>query len=596
MYPKRLETLRAVLCDEGIDAFLLPRSDDYLNEDLASADERLLWLSGFNGSQGLLALTQHGASLFVDGRYTLQATRECAALLEVLPLGDIELFAWLETQLPAGSVLAADARLHSVAQWQSWQRLAEARSWRLEATRVNPVDSSWQERPAGAASPVFAHPLKWAGEPSDSKLQQVAALLRKKCCDALWLPAPDMLAWLLNVRGADIAITPLPFSSGLLYADGSLDWFIDSERLALPNDWLPGAVRVLPTADITRIDTRLRQQGCQRLWLDPDSCNAASFNTLKVWGGELHLAAHPLPLLRACKNNAELEGSRDAHLRDGLALCRFLEAYDACVENFRGISELDVVAMLERCRRLDVEYRGVSFDTIAACGANGAQPHYLPREGHAALLQEGELLLIDSGGQYPQGTTDATRVLPIGPATPRQRELYTRVLRAHIALANCCFPQGTSGQQLDVLARHVMWRAGQDYGHGTGHGVGSYLSVHEGPHRIAPHSSPVALQPGMITSIEPGLYLEGELGIRVENLYEVIESSRFPGFLAFRALTLVPFEASLIDRSQMSDAEIVWLDSYHQQVYERLYPSLEPELKTWLRRKTGGAKESAAFC
>jgi len=595
MSAERLEALRQCIAEVGAAAFLLPRSDEYLNEDLAPADERLRWISGFTGSQGLLAVVADGGALLVDGRYSLQAQRECAQWLEVLELDDDELFAWLEHRLPAGAGLLADARLHSVAQWQAWGRLAGERGWSLRACSGNPVDSLWRERPAAAASQVVAQPLEWAGESASNKLQRLSAQLRDNACDALWLPAPDMLAWLLNVRAQDIAIAPLPFSCGLLYADGGLDWFIDLQRLDLPADWLPEAVRLMPPGATGRLDQLLRQRGAKRVWVDEASCNAASLELLRASGCALHLAAHPVLLMRACKNATELAGSREAHRRDGLALCRFLYAFDNRPEDFLGADELAVSDVLERCRGLDADYRGVSFDTIAASGANAAQPHYLPTPGQAAALRQGDLLLIDSGGQYPQGTTDVTRVLPLGLPTPRQRELYTRVLRAHIALADCRFPRGTSGRQLDVVARHVMWQAGLDYAHGTGHGVGSFLQVHEGPQRIAPHASDVALRPGMITSIEPGVYLEGELGIRQENLYEVVECPIHPGFLSFRALTLAPFEPALIDREQLSASERSWLDAYQQNVCRQLAADLEPEVAAWLQAKVACAEQSAAM-
>ncbi|WP_236237053.1 aminopeptidase P family protein [Pseudomonas faucium] len=594
MYAQRLKAVRQCLAHLRADAFLLPRSDQYLNEDLAPADERLCWLSGFTGSQGLLAVAAHGTALLVDGRYRLQAQRECGQLAHVLPEGDDELFIWLAERLPAGATLLADARLHSVAQWAGWQRRAAERGWVLTACQANPVDSCWQGRPQAANSQVTAQPLQWAGEPAASKLAQLAARLREQHCDALWLPAPDMLAWLLNVRGEDIALAPLPFSCAMLYADGRLDWFIEAQRLALPPGWLPEAVRLVPATAAERLDERLQVQRVQRVWVDETSCNAASFALLQASGCELYRAGHPLPVLRACKNAAELAGTREAHRRDGVALCRFLHAFETCPETYLGGDELTVSAALEGYRRMDGDYRGVSFDTIAACGANAAQPHYLPKAGQAAALRPGELLLIDSGGQYPQGTTDVTRVLPVGPPTAHQRGLYTRVLQAHIALADSRFPHGTSGQQLDTVARQVMWQAGLDYAHGTGHGVGSYLQVHEGPQRIAPHASAVALQPGMVTSIEPGVYLEGQLGIRIENLYEVIECPRHPGFLRFRALTLAPFEPALIDRQLLSATERAWLDEYHQQVCRQLLPALAPDVAAWLRAKAAVAEQSAA--
>ncbi len=594
MFAQRLDELRRIMLKAGAEAFLLPRSDKYLNEDLAPADERLHWLCGFTGSQGLLAVVPDGAALLVDGRYSVQAQRECAGWLEVMELDDDELFAWLEHRLPAGAHLLADAELHSVAQWRTWERLAAERGWHLRASRENPVDACWLDRPEAAASPVFAQALKWSGEPCANKLQRLAALLSDQSCDSLWLPAPDMLAWILNVRANDIAIAPLPFSCGVLYADGALDWFIDERRLALPESWLPESVRVLPPAWTGRLGELLQQRGTRSIWVDEGTCNAATFAMLRSSLGELHLATHPLPLLRACKNEIELAGSHAAHQRDGLALCRFLHDFETRPANYESGDEFTVVDSLDGWRRRDATYRGVSFDTIAACGANGAQPHYLPKAGQAAPLGQGELLLIDSGGQYPEGTTDVTRVVALGSITSRQRRLYTQVLRAHIALACCRFPRGTSGQQLDVVARQVMWQAGLDYAHGTGHGVGSYLHVHEGPHRIAPHASPVALRPGMITSIEPGLYLEGELGIRLENLYEVVECPRYPGFLCFQSLTLAPFEPALIDPGQLSTSDLAWLESYQQEVCRRLVPDLEPEVAAWLRGKIVPTEQSAA--
>ncbi|MDH0759187.1 aminopeptidase P family protein [Pseudomonas juntendi] len=592
MYSNRVVAVRRTMSARNIDAFLLPRSDQYLNEDLAPADERLLWLCGFSGSQGVLALTESSAALLVDGRYSVQAEQECGDWLDVLDLDDGLLFDWLQKQLPEGSTVGIHACLHSAAQWQLWSGLAAARGLNLVPMDQNPVDTCWADRPALPASPVTEQPLRWAGESSTDKLSKLAVMLREVGCDGLWLPAPDMVAWLLNVRGQDIDIAPLPFSSALLYADGSLDWFIDVARLQLPAGWLPNEVETYPPAVAERLAEHLIRRGCRRIWLEPASCNASTFEQLQRGGASLHLAPHPLLLMRARKNAAELAGMREAHVVDGLALCRFLHQFDEYPQRFLGEDELAVSAALELSRRSNTDYRGVSFETIAACGANGAQPHYLPKPEHAGRMEKGQLLLIDSGGQYPQGTTDVTRVLPIGSATVRQRALYTRVLRAHIALASSRFPKGTSGQQLDSIARSVMWQAGLDYAHGTGHGVGNYLHVHEGPQRIAKHASPVALESGMVVSIEPGVYLPGDLGIRIENLYEVMACERFAGFLVFRALTLAPFEPSLIDREQMGASELRWLDDYHERVCRSLAPHMEPEVVEWLQGRAG-AEQSA---
>ncbi|PRA42465.1 MULTISPECIES: aminopeptidase P family protein [Pseudomonas] len=578
----RCDWVRKLMSARRYDAFLLPRSDAYLNEDLAPADEALHWLSGFTGSVGLAALTQKGAALLVDGRYTEQARHECPRF-ETLMLDDSSLFDWLRGQLPAGATIACDARLHSIDECARWQALATQSDFNWHASADNPVYQSWRNRPDAPNSPVLAWALEYAGMTAQAKLDQLTASVRGAQCDALWLPAPDMLAWLLNVRGGDIAIAPLPFSNGLLYADGRLDWFIDAERLQLPEEWLPATVSVRAPR---RLEQCIAELQGQRVWIDRRMCTAAVYRQFESAACVLHEAPNPLLLQRACKQPAELCGSREAHRIDGLALCRFLYEFHCRCERFIGQSELSIVESLEGWRSRHPDYRGVSFETIAATGANGAQPHYLPKPGQAAKLRRGELLLIDSGGQYTQGTTDVTRVLACSPPSAWQRELYTTVLRAHIALASCLFPMGTSGQQLDSVARQVMWREGLDYGHGTGHGVGSYLHVHEGPHRIAPHASAVPLQAGMVTSIEPGVYLPGELGIRIENLYEVIEVEAHPGFLGFRVLTLAPFANELIDRERLSPAEACWLDEYHRTVQAALIDALEPDVGAWLLCQT----------
>lgn len=580
---ERLEWLRKAMADQHIDAFLLPRSDDYLNEDLAPADERLHWLTGFTGSVGLALVTDMRAALLVDGRYTGQARLECGQHMEVLALDDAVLFNWLRGQLPAGAAIACDSRLHNIDEYSRWQDMAQEAGFSWMEVTENPVDSCWRYRPEAPCSPVLPWALEYAGMDSAAKLAGLSCTVREAGCDALWLPAPDMLAWLLNVRGQDIAIAPLPFSCAVLDANGCLHWFIDAERLQLPEGWLPPSVIVQPQQALY---ADIAERCGQRIWIDRQSCTATIYRRFQQAGCRIYEAASPLLIRRACKQPSELLGSREAHRIDGVALCRFLHAFYEHCERFRGQSELSVVESLERWRSQHDDYRGVSFDTIAATGPNGAQPHYLPKLGKAAKLAWGDLLLIDSGGQYPQGTTDITRVLACSPPSRRQRYLYSTVLKAHIALASCIFPAGTSGQRLDSVARQALWREGLDYAHGTGHGVGSYLHVHEGPQRIAPHASEVPLQVGMVTSIEPGVYLDGELGIRIENLYEVVECERHPGFLAFRALTLVPLSIELIDRTLLSQDEAQWLDDYHDRVCLTLAPLLEPDVAAWLARHT----------
>lgn len=574
--------VRAVMAARRYDAFLLPRSDAYLNEDLAPADEALHWLTGFSGSVGLAVLTKERAALLVDGRYTEQARQECVQF-ETLMLDDSSLFSWLRGQLQPGATIACDSSLHSVDECARWQVMATQSGFNWDESLDNPVLECWHNRPAVPDSPVLAWGLHYAGMAAQDKLDHLTVSLGASQCDALWLPAPDMVAWLLNVRGQDIDIAPLPFSCALLYADGRLDWFIDANRLQLPEGWLPFTVTVRPPQWLAQTISELHGQ---KVWVDRRMCTAAVYRQFESAGCVFYEAPNPLLLQRACKQPAELHGSREAHRIDGLALCRFLYEFHCRCDRFVGQSELSIVESLEGWRSRHPDYQGVSFETIAATGANGAQPHYMPKPERAAKLKHGELLLIDSGGQYPQGTTDVTRVVACGTPTARQRCLYTTVLRAHIALASCMFPIGTNGQQLDSVARQVMWREGLDYAHGTGHGVGSYLHVHEGPHRIAPQASAVPLQAGMVTSIEPGVYLSGELGIRLENLYEVVEAEAHPGFLKFQVLTMAPFAIELIDRGLLSQAEAQWLDEYHWTVRVSLAASLEPDVAAWLLRQT----------
>lgn len=580
---ERYASVRSRMTARRYDAFLLPRSDAFLNEDLAPADERLLWLTGFTGSVGLVVLTQGRAALLVDGRYTEQARQECGSHLDILPLDDVGLFTWLREQLPTGARIACDARLHSADEYVRWQCMAIQSKFDLLDAVENPVDEYWLDRPEPVASPIVAWGLEYAGATAVEKFEPLINALHEAQCDALWLSAPDMMAWLLNVRGQDIAIAPLPFSCGVLYADGSLDWFVDVARLQLPKDWLPTGVTVRPPHEA---NLRILELGKKRVWIDRRNSTASVYRQFVSAGCEIHDFENPLLLQRARKQPSELRGSREAHRIDGLALCRFLYEFHRHCERFLGQSELSVVESLERWRRLHPDYRGMSFDTIAAAGANGAQPHYMPKPGQAAELKRDQLLLIDSGGQYLQGTTDVTRVLACSPATARQRYLYTTVLRAHVSLAGCIFPYGSSGQQLDSIARQVMWREGLDYAHGTGHGVGSYLHVHEGPHRIAPRASVVPLQVGMVTSIEPGVYLPGELGIRIENLYEVVECETHPGFMGFRVLTLAPLAIDLIEPELLSEAEMAWVNEYHSTVRAALMPSLEPDVAAWLLQQT----------
>jgi len=569
-----IQALRRWLATQQLDAFLLTRSDRYLNEDLAPCDEYLHWLTGFSGSVGQAIITQDKAALFVDGRYTLQAAQQVGNDIEVRDDNPDTVKLWISKHLHTGAILSLDGERHSITEMDSLAEMAATGGQQIRLLQRSPLAELWLQRPPEPCSTIYPHPTRYTGLSSEQKCQQLAGDIRNTGCDALLIPAPDMVAWLLNVRGQDIEIAPLPFSTALLYSDGSVEWFVDEERLHDKGQWLPCHIKLSPPQKWPTASYPLR-----KLWLDPALTPAATAEALPD-SIEQYRAPHPLPPLRACKNSTEIAGMRDAHRQDGLALCQFLQHW----QQQHLLDEQAVVDQLAYWRQQQPDYRGISFETIAATGANGAQPHYLPDPRQSAPLQAGQLLLIDSGGQYNGGTTDITRVLPVSRATQRQRMLYTTVLKGHIALASSQFPVGTCGQQLDALARQPLWQQGLDYDHGTGHGVGAYLHVHEGPHRIAKQASTVPLQPGMVTSIEPGVYLPEELGIRIENLYAIAPAAN-PGFLCFEALTLVPLEPALIDQSLLTTQEQQWLDNYHAHIWQQLAALLPDDTAHWLREQ-----------
>lgn len=573
-----LERLQTHMATASFDALLVPRADAYLNEDIAPCEEYLAQLSGFTGSQGLALATREACALFVDGRYGHQAAQQVNDEWQVLNSGLPQLCQWICRNLTPGAIIAIDGNRHSIKETRALSTSLSARGFTLQVLDHNPLEPLWSERPEPYISPVVPHPESYAGMSSEDKCHHGSHHLIQQECDALLVPSPDLVAWLLNVRGQDINISPLPFSRAILFKNGTVEWFIASSRLTEPERWLPRHVTLRPSADWP---LPLNPKG--RIWLDPMFTNACDAQRLQHHGYSLHHADSPLMRHRACKNTVESQGMQQAHVRDGVAMCRFLYEY----HRSNGLAYQDeesIVRRLSRFRERDEDYRGPSFDTIAAVGANATQPHYLPERGNSTHLSPGQLLLIDSGGQYLEGTTDITRTLPIASPTPRQCLLYTLTLKGHIALASCSFPAGTSGMALDAIARRPLWEHGLDYAHGTGHGVGSYLNVHEGPHRIAKEGSNVPLEPGMVTSIEPGVYLPEEgVGVRIENLYQVVQGHP-KGSLCFQVLTLAPMSFELIDFSYLDITERRWVARYHQQIHALIANRVEPELASWLRK------------
>ncbi|MBN8189337.1 aminopeptidase P family protein [Salipiger thiooxidans] len=570
--PPRLKALRGELAREGLDGFIVPRADAYQGEYVAPHDDRLAWLTGFTGSAGYCVALRDVAGVFVDGRYRVQVKAQVASDYTPVDWPETGLAEWIAAKLPGGGAVGIDPWLFSVDQ----ARGLEERLGGIELRRCeNLVDRIWEDQPAPPMGAVFAQPVELAGEAHGDKIARLARTLGADTCI---LTLPDSIAWLLNIRGSDIPRNPVPHGFALLHADASVTLFMDARKLEGLGDHLGAAVTLRDPSEFPEALAALR--GTVRL--DPASCPVAVRETLVAC--EVTEAQDPCLIPKARKNAAELEGTRAAHLRDGAAMVRFLAWLDRQAPG--SLTEIDVVTKLESCRAATNALRDISFETIAGAGPNGAIVHYRVTDGTNRPVREGELLLVDSGGQYVDGTTDITRTIAVGDVGGEECANFTRVLKGMIALSRLRFPAGLAGRDIDVLARAALWEAGLDYGHGTGHGVGAYLSVHEGPARIA-RTGTVPFEPGMILSNEPGFYREGAYGIRIENLIAVEEAPPLAGqvvprMLRFETLTWVPIDRRLIVTALLTAAERDWLDAYHAEVLERIAPLVEGEDATWL--------------
>lgn len=578
-----LQRLSFVLQEQGLAGFLVPRTDEFLNEFISPYAQRLAWLTGFSGSAGLAVVMRQKTFLFVDGRYTLQAAQEVNRdLVEVRSWTWSHVEAVLQENLGEGDVLGYDPWLHSFQDQERYQKRAQQKGFSLKALEANPIDGLWEDQPLRPQAPVQVHPLEYSGKSSEEKRHAICAAQPHI---HLWiLTAPTSLAWLLNIRGHDVPYTPVAQAYGLLHHNGNVDLFIDLLKVsAETRAFLGQTVHLFPLRDFL---PHLQEKSLgKKVSLDPAQTPAA----LAPFLSKASCVFQPDPCLlpKALKNKAELRGIKKAHLADGIAMVRFLH-WLKTIPLDGSESELSITQKLEGFRQKDPDYRGPSFDTIAGHGPNGAIIHYRATPQSNRPLTRETLFLLDSGGQYAcGGTTDITRTIALGPPTVQQKAHYTRVLKGHIALARTIFPPGTSGHQLDAIARLPLWSVGLDFEHGTGHGVGSYLAVHEGPQSISPKGQPVALQPGMVLSNEPGYYQAGHYGIRLENLMVVIEKPGLSPFLGFEPLTLVPFEPQLIDETLLSQEEKVWLEAYHQHVCTALLCYLEEPVQQWFKKEWG---------
>ncbi|MGP1396816.1 MAG: aminopeptidase P family protein [Inquilinaceae bacterium] len=587
---ERLAALRTDLARQGLAGFIVPRADEHQGESVPPYAERLAWLTGFTGSAGLAIVLRDTAALFVDGRYTLQAAEEVdGALYTVRHLMDEPHAEWVAAHLNSGDRFGYDPRLHTIAWAEKTATALERRGASLVPVAGNPIDAVWEDQPPPPLAPVVPHDIAYAGESAADKQAAVAKALAGDGLDAAVLTAPDSIAWLLNIRGADVPNTPLALSYAIVTADADVQLFIDRRKLTRDTAaHLGNRVTVEPPDAFGPAMDALGAAG-KTVLVDASSAGAWIFHRLDDAGASIRRDRDPCLLPKARKNPVELEGARAAHRRDGAAMARFL-AWVAAQGPAGGLTESGAADALARIRAEDPLFRDLSFETISGAGSNGAIVHYRVSERTDRALTPGTLYLVDSGAQYLDGTTDVTRTVAIGTPTAEMCRRYTLVLKGHIALATARFPKGTTGSQLDVLARQFLWQAGLDYDHGTGHGVGSFLGVHEGPHRISKMPNSVALEPGMIVSNEPGYYKTGAYGIRFENLVAVRESPAGPDedkpMLAFETVTLVPADPALIVTDMLTAAERAWIDAYHDQVRRALAPRLDVADKDWLDRVT----------
>ena len=577
---RRLAILRAELHRININGFIVPRADEHQGEYVAHSSERLAWLTGFTGSAGFAIVLAEKAALFIDGRYTLQAEAEVPKdLFDHCSLANYPPTDWISDHLKPSMKVGYDPWLMTPGQNILYQAACKKAKAILKPVSKNLIDAVWTDRPDPPSSPIIIHDIAFAGQAAVEKRAQVAETLREDGCDAAVLTAPDSIAWLLNIRGSDIPFSPLALAFAIINTDNSVDLFVDKVKVSQKiKEHLGPDVRCHePKAFGPALDALENKT----VRLNTETAPIYTLLRLETAGAAIQAGADPCQLPKAIKTSFQLNGIRAAHLRDGVSLTRFL-AWLATNAAGGSLTERTAAKTLESMRLNNKHFKGLSFPTISGAGPNGAIVHYSVSPKTDRLLEEGNLFLVDSGAQYLDGTTDVTRTVAIGTPTESMVHHFTLVLKGHIALATARFPEGTCGSQLDVLARRALWAEGLDYDHGTGHGVGHFLSVHEGPQRISKIPNRVALQPGMIISNEPGYYKTGSYGIRIENLVCVTAGPP----LSFETLTLAPIDRTLINTELMERNEITWLNAYHARVLDKISPFVDSDTKSWLIKAT----------
>ena len=586
---ERLTALRTAMQRAGVDAYLIPHGDEHQSEYAAAYAERLSWLTGFKGSAGAAVVTPSEAAVFVDGRYTLQVRDQVdGTLYEYRHMIDEPVPQWIAEHMQKGAKIGFDPRLHTSASLARIEAAATKVGATLAPVGDNLIDEIWHDQPPRPKTPAVVYPEKFAGRSSADKRALVAKVLKAEGMNAFLHSALDVIAWLFNIRGADVECSPLVYAYALSFADGKATLFINNEKITDEvRKHLGPDVAIEPYEGIANALKRL-DPSVAVIGVDRDSGSRWLMDLITASGRKSNAVADPVTAIKANKHPAELQGVREAHIRDGAALTRFL-AWLAKEAPKGTLTEITAADRLEAFRAESNMFQGPSFPTIAGAGANGAIVHYRANPKTTAKIAPDMVLLIDSGGQYLDGTTDVTRTVAVGKVTSEQKHRFTLVLKGHIALGATRFVKGTTGSQLDALARAPLWREGLDYDHGTGHGVGTFLGVHEGPQRISKVGNTVALEPGMVISNEPGYYKTGAYGIRIENLVAVrevkTEGAEKP-LLEFETLTLAPIDLNMVEPSVLTSEEKTWLNAYHARVRDTLSPLVDAETRTWLEGAT----------
>ena len=588
IHAERLARVRAALKALGLDGFVVPISDEHMSEYVGDYAQRMAWLTGFGGSAGTAAVLPTKAAVFIDGRYTVQVRDQVdGSLFDYVGVPQSSVAEWLGANVSAGQKVGFDPWLHGIDWARSLGRALTAKGAQLVAVDKNPLDAAWDDQPEPSAAPVAVHDVALSGQSAVEKREVIADWLKANGLDTTVMTALDSIAWTFNIRGTDVSHTPVGLAFAMLHSDATADLFIAPEKVTdAVRAHLGNSVRI---HDRVAFEAALADCKDKKVAVDPDRAVAAIFTALEAAGAKIERHRDPAVLPKAIKNDVELGGTRAAHVRDGVAVARFLQWMEDVAPQ-GGLDELGAAAKLRAFREESGSLIDLSFDTISAAGPNGALPHYKVDETTNRAIETGTLYLVDSGGQYADGTTDITRTIAIGAPTAEMRRRFTQVLKGHIALATARFPKGTRGSQLDILARQYLWADGVDYAHGTGHGVGAYLAVHEGPQRIAKPAGGQAgteepLHAGMILSNEPGYYKAGAFGIRIENLVIVVPLSidgAEEDMLGFETITFAPIAQNLVETALLSPAEADWLDAYHAEVFAKLAPGMSDADRAWL--------------